>query len=173
MSDAIRKAAKTPSAPPAPPAPKAGIIPWPPVIYLAGIAVSFALNQIYVLPWFGSPFADILVAVGWLVLFAFVALFVSAIRTMMRAKTPVNPNAHPEHLVTGGPFGISRNPIYVADTLLLIGLGLVTGITWFIPVALLCAFITQKVAIEREERWLYEKFGKHYRDYTKRVRRWV
>jgi protein-S-isoprenylcysteine O-methyltransferase Ste14 len=155
------------------PASKAGIIPWPPVVYLAGIAVSFVLNALYVLPWFGSPMADILVPVGWLALLAFLALFVSSVRTMMRAKTPVNPNAQPEHLVTKGPFGISRNPIYLADTLLLIGLGFVTGITWFLPVAVLCAFITQKIAIEREERWLTEKFGKPYRDYAKRVRRWI
>jgi protein-S-isoprenylcysteine O-methyltransferase Ste14 len=117
--------------------------------------------------------ADILVPVGWLALFAFVALFVSSVRTMTRAKTPVNPNAQPEHLVTKGPFGISRNPIYLGNTLLLIGLGLVTGIAWFLPVAVLCAFITQKIAIEREERWLSDKFGKPYRDYTKRVRRWI
>lgn len=152
---------------------KAGIMPWPPIVYLLGIAVSFALNALYALPWFGSPMADILIPVGWLALFAFVALFVSAVRTLMRAKTPVNPNAQPEHLVTKGPFGISRNPIYLADTLLLIGLGLVTGIAWFLPAAVLCAFIIQKIAIEREERWLAEKFGKPYRDYAKRVRRWI
>ena len=79
----------------------------------------------------------------------------------------------PEHLVTEGPFGISRNPIYLADTLLLIGVGLVSGITWFLPVALIAASITQKVAIDKEERWLAEKFGKRYRDYAKRVRRWI
>lgn len=187
MSDAAKKGGKahkparhatpahpaTPDRPATPAAPRAGIIPWPPVIYLAGIAASFLLDRLVVLPWFGSPMADILVAVGWLALFAFVALFVSAIRTMMRAKTPINPNAQPEHLVTKGPFAISRNPIYLADTLLLIGLGLVTGIAWFLPVAVIAAFLTRKVAIEREERWLREKFGKPYRDYMKRVRRWI
>jgi protein-S-isoprenylcysteine O-methyltransferase Ste14 len=155
------------------PAHTAGVIPWPPLIYLAGIALSAALNWGYPLPWLGSPMADILVPIGWLALLAFVALFVSAIRTLNRAKTPVNPNAQPEHLVTGGPFGISRNPIYLGNTLLLIGLGLVTEIAWFLPIALIAAFITQKVAIEREERWLAEKFGKRFRDYAKRVRRWI
>lgn len=160
---------------PAGPAPSAshGVIPWPPLVYLAGIAISIALHSAYPLPWLGSPMADILVAVGWLALLAFVALFVSAIRTLRRAKTPVNPNAHPEHLVTEGPFGISRNPIYLANTLLLIGLGLVTEIAWFLPLAFIAAFITYKVAIQREERWLLEKFGKRYRDYAKRVRRWI
>ena len=175
MSDEKRHA-KQPAHPPvsAPaPKPKAGVIPWPPVIYVAGIAISLILHALYPLPWFGSPMSDILVAVGWLTLLAVVALFFTALRTLSKAKTPINPNAQPEHLVTNGPFGISRNPIYLADTLLLIGVGLVSGIAWFLPVALVASFVTQKMAIEREERWLADKFGKRYRDYAKRVRRWI
>ena len=176
MSDE-KKHAKQPAHPPvsapAHGAPKAGVIPWPPVIYVAGIAISLILHALYPLPWFGSPMSDILVAVGWLALLAFVALFFTAIRAMSKAKTPINPNAQPEHLVTSGPFGITRNPIYLADTLLLIGVGLVSGITWFLPLALIASFLTQKLAIEREERWLADKFGKRYRDYSKRVRRWI
>lgn len=178
MSETKKKhaeqAAHAPTAPQAAPAaPKAGLIPWPPLIYVAGIAISLILHALYPLPWFGSPMSDILVAVGWLSLLAMAALFFTALRTMRRAKTPINPNAQPEHLVTEGPFGITRNPIYLADTLLLIGVGLVSGITWFLPVALIAASITQKVAIDKEERWLAEKFGKRYRDYAKRVRRWI
>ena len=178
MSETKKKhaeqAAHAPTAPQAAPAaPKAGLIPWPPLIYVAGIAISLILHALYPLPWFGSPMSDILVAVGWLALVAFAALFFTALRTMRRAKTPINPNAMPEHLVTEGPFGITRNPIYRADTLLLIGVGLVSGITWFLPLALIAAFVTQKVAIDKEERWLAEKFGKRYRDYAKRVRRWI
>ena len=178
MSDAKKKhekqAAHAPAAPqPAPSAQKAGLVPWPPVIYVVAIAVSLVLHALYPLPWSGSPMSDILVAVGWLALLATAALFFTALRALRRAKTPVNPNAQPEHLVTEGPFGITRNPLYLANTLLLIGVGLVSGITWFLPLALIAAFATKKVAIDKEERWLAEKFGKRYRDYAKRVRRWV
>ena len=173
MSDAKKKHASHAPAPPASAPPKAGVIPWPPVIYVAGIAISLILHALYPLPWFGSPMSDILVAVGWLALLAFVALFFTAIRTMSKAKTPINPNVQPEHLVINGPFGITRNPIYLADTLLLIGVGFVSEIAWFLPMALVAAFLTQKVAIERDERWLAVKFGKRYRDYSKRVRRWI
>ncbi|MEQ1942899.1 isoprenylcysteine carboxylmethyltransferase family protein [Mesorhizobium sp. VNQ89] len=150
-----------------------GVIPWPPVIYVLGIVASLILHAIYPLPWFGSPMSDILVAVGWLALLAMVSLFLTAFRAMANAKTPINPNKRPEHLLTTGPFAVTRNPIYLADTLLLIGVGLITGITWFLPAAIVAAFATQKVAIQKEERWLADKFGKHYRDYTKRVRRWI
>ncbi|MBL8575993.1 MAG: isoprenylcysteine carboxylmethyltransferase family protein [Mesorhizobium sp.] len=173
MSDARGKHGKPLVQSAAAPTAKRGVIPWPPVIYVLGIAASLALHTIYPLPWFGSPLSDILVAVGWLALLAMVALFFTAFRAMARAKTPINPNSPPEHLLSEGPFGISRNPIYLADTLLLLGVGLVTGITWFLPAAIIAALVTKKVAIEKEERWLADKFGKRYRDYAKRVRRWI
>ncbi len=116
-----------------------------------------------------SPLSDILFAAGWLALLAVAALLYSAITTMRRAKTTMNPNAMPDHLVTSGPFSITRNPMYLGNTLLMIGVGLIAGIAWFLVFAILAAFTTQKVAIEREEKRLTEKFGKRYHDYAKRV----
>ncbi|MDX8521927.1 methyltransferase family protein [Mesorhizobium dulcispinae] len=153
--------------------PKRGIIPWPPVIYVVAIALSVVLGMLYPLPWIGDIFGDILVGAGWVALFGVAALWVTAIRTMVRARTTLNPNAEPDHLVTSGPFGITRNPMYLANTLLLIGVSFITGIAWFLLFAFLAAFATQKMAIEKEERMLAAKFGKKYRDYAKRVRRWI
>ncbi|MCA0032803.1 methyltransferase family protein [Mesorhizobium sp. B263B2A] len=153
--------------------PKPGGIPWPPVIYTAAIAISIILGMLYPLPWIGDLLGDILFAAGWVALFGVAALWFTAIRTMVRAKTTLNPNAVPDHLVTSGPFGITRNPMYLANTLLLIGVAFVTGIVWFLPMAFIAAFATQKVAIEGEEKVLAAKFGKKYRDYAKRVRRWI
>jgi protein-S-isoprenylcysteine O-methyltransferase Ste14 len=148
-------------------------IPLPPLIYVGAIALGVILHYIYPLPWFSGPFADILFAAGWLVVLGFAALFYTAVTAMARAKTTLNPNGVPEHLVTSGPFSFTRNPIYLADTLLMIGVGLISGITWFLALALVAAFITRKVAIEREEKILKEKFGKKYLDYAKRIRRWI
>ncbi|MER8696828.1 isoprenylcysteine carboxylmethyltransferase family protein [Mesorhizobium opportunistum] len=153
--------------------PKPARIPWPPVIYTAAIAISIVLGVLYPLPWIGDLLGDILFAAGWVALFGVAALWFTAIRTMVRAKTTLNPNAVPDHLVTSGPFGITRNPMYLANTLLLIGVAFVTGIVWFLPLAFIAAFATQKLAIEGEEKVLAAKFGKKYRDYAKRVRRWI
>jgi protein-S-isoprenylcysteine O-methyltransferase Ste14 len=148
-------------------------LPWPPIIYLAAIALSIALGLLYPLPWISAPLSDILFAAGWLLVAAMVALDFSAMRTMARAKTTIMPNKASEHLVTTGAFSVTRNPIYLGNTLLMIGIGLITGIAWFLPLAIVAAFATQKLAIEREEKHLEARFGKKYRDYTKRVRRWV
>ena len=137
------------------------------------IAISIALGLLYPLPWIGDIAGDLLFAAGWVALFGVAALWVTAIRTMVRARTTLNPNAEPDHLVTSGPFGITRNPMYLANTLLLIGVAFVSGIAWFLPLALIAAFATQKLAIEGEEKVLAAKFGKKYRDYAKRVRRWI
>ena len=150
-----------------------GIIPWPPVIYVVAIALSVVLGMLYPLPWIGDISGDLLFGVGWVALFGVAKLWITAIRVMMRAKTTFDPNADPDHLVTSGPFGITRNPMYLANTLLLIGVAFITGIAWFLIFAFLAAFATQKLAIEKEEKILAAKFGKKYRDYAKRVRRWI
>ncbi|TIQ24364.1 MAG: isoprenylcysteine carboxylmethyltransferase family protein, partial [Mesorhizobium sp.] len=77
------------------------------------IILSVVLGMLYPLPWIGDIFGDILVGAGWVALFGVAALWVTAIRTMVRAKTTLNPNAEPDHLVTSGPFGITRNPMYL------------------------------------------------------------
>lgn len=148
-------------------------IPWPPIIYLVAIVVGITLTRLYPLPWLQGPFADVLFAAGGLAILAAIALYISAIGAMRRAATPIHPGSTPLHLVTSGAFGLTRNPIYLANTLVVIGIGLLAGSLWFFLLALLAAFATQKLAIDPEEHRLQARFGKKYRDYAKRVRRWI
>jgi len=147
--------------------------PWPPIIYLAAIAISIALWILYPLPWFGSPLSDILFAVGWIAVVAVILIDYSAMRTLARAKTTIMPNKASTHLVTAGPFSFTRNPIYLSNTLLMFAIALISGILWFALLGLIAAFLTQKLAIEREEKHLATRFGKRYFDYARRVRRWI
>jgi len=148
-------------------------LPWPPIIYFAAIAVSVFLNVCYPLPWFGQPLSGILFVLGWLMIAAFVALNHSAIRTMRRAGTTVRPDRGTDRLVTDGAFSFTRNPLYLAGTMALLGIGLVSGIVWFLLLAILASSAVQKLAIEREERHLQARFGQTYLDYAGRVRRWI
>jgi protein-S-isoprenylcysteine O-methyltransferase Ste14 len=92
---------------------------------------------------------------------------------MRRAGTTVRPDRGTDHLVTEGPFSFTRNPLYLAGTMLLLGVGLVSGIVWFLVLAILAAFAVEKLAIEREERHLKARFGETYVGYARRVRRWI
>ena len=147
--------------------------PWPPLVYMVAVILSIVLSIFYPLPWFAGLMGDILFAAGWLAVLGAIAMYVSALHVMRRAQTTVLPTKAAEHLVTEGAFAITRNPIYLAIALLMIGVGLVTGIVWFLLFAVLGSFATQKLAVEREEKHLEARFGKRYRDYAKRVRRWI
>jgi protein-S-isoprenylcysteine O-methyltransferase Ste14 len=148
-------------------------LPWPPVIFVASIAIAIIADLVYPLPWFTSPLSDILFAAGLLVLVAVVAIDVTAIRAMAQAKTTIMPTRPSEHLVTNGPFSFTRNPIYLANALVMIGAGFITGIAWLFIFAIAGSFLTQKLAVEPEERHLQARFGKRYLDYKKKVRRWI
>lgn len=147
--------------------------PWPPVIYVAAIALAIVLAWLVPLPWIGRPLSDLLFAVGIITLVGVVLIDLAAMRALSRARTTIMPHRASEHLVTGGPYAFTRNPIYLANTLLMIGVGLMSGIIWFLVLAVVAAFLTQKAAIEREEKHLELRFGKKYRDYAKKVRRWI
>ncbi len=148
-------------------------LPWPPIVYVAAVAAAIVLNWLVPLPWIPGPLGELLFAVGWLVVGGALAIDITAMRTMARAKTTIMPHRGSDHLVTSGPFSFTRNPIYLGNTMLMIGIGLIAGIVWFILLAPVAAFVTQKLAIEREERHLEMRFGKKYRDYAKKVRRWM
>ena len=148
-------------------------LPWPPVIYIAAIAGALVLQWLWPLPWLPRTLAEFLFAVGWVVIAGALAIDIAAMRTLSRSKTTVMPNKAADHLVTNGPFSFTRNPIYLGNTMLMIGIGLVSGIAWLIALAPAAAFATQKLAIEREERHLEARFGKKFRDYARKVRRWI
>jgi protein-S-isoprenylcysteine O-methyltransferase Ste14 len=148
-------------------------LPWPPMIYLAAVAIAVILNWLYPLPWISRPLSELLFAIGWMMAAGAIAIDISAIRTMRRAKTTVMPHKGSDHLVTSGAFSFTRNPIYVGNTVLMLALGLISEIVWFLPLAFIAAYTTQKLAIEREEKHLEARFGKKWRDYAKKVRRWL
>ncbi len=145
----------------------------PPLIAVAAIAIAVILEFLYPLPWFSSPMADILFAAGWIAIFLAATLIATAARTLSRAHTTLHPRGTPEHMVVAGPYSFTRNPMYLGLTLIVIGIGLTTGITWFLATALVAAFAITKLAIQSEEKTLAGKFGKRYRDYAKKVRRWI
>ncbi|MDO5704438.1 MAG: methyltransferase, partial [Paracoccus sp. (in: a-proteobacteria)] len=59
---------------------------------------------------------------GIVLALAGLGLLIAAAVQMRRADTPSDPHAPPRALVTDGLFAWSRNPIYLADALILTGL---------------------------------------------------
>jgi protein-S-isoprenylcysteine O-methyltransferase Ste14 len=84
----------------------------------------------------------------------------------------LNKRVYAEALVTEGFFGVSRNPLYLGNILMLIGLFVMEGN----PIAILVGlafFLFAYVSIVRaEESYLVGKFGDAYRRYCRDVNRW-
>lgn len=78
-----------------------------------------------------------------------------------------------EDLVTRGIFSHCRNPLYVGNILMLVGVGILSNsliyMAVFIPLFL---FIYQAIVLA-EENFLRNKFGQSFNDYCSRVNRWV
>lgn len=75
-------------------------------------------------------------------------------------------------LVQHGLFGVSRNPIFLGMITMLAGL-LLTVPTAATLVVTLLGIVLIHIQVRLEEPFLLEKYGKTYRDYQKRVRRWI
>jgi len=98
-----------------------------------------------------------------------------AFAVFARAGTTINPVRIEDAsaLVTGGIYRVTRNPMYVGLTGLL--LALVTGLArpWlFVGPLFFIVFIT-RFQIIPEERAMQAKFGEAYTAYCHRVRRWL
>jgi protein-S-isoprenylcysteine O-methyltransferase Ste14 len=94
-------------------------------------------------------------------------------RQFKQARTTVKPFEKPTTLCTDGVFRFSRHPMYTGMVLILIGLAAVLGsVTPWLGVAGFIAVISWRFLPE-EERAMEEVFGEAYRDYSRRVRRWI
>lgn len=145
------------------------VIAPPPLLYLVPLAAGLVLDRLFPLPRLprGARLAGLPLVVGGAGLMAWFA------RTMIKARTPLDPRQVPTTLVEEGPFAYTRNPGYLGMALTYTGLSLLAGGRWplvFLPGALLAV---DRGVIEREEPYLERLFGKNYRDYSGRVRRWL
>jgi protein-S-isoprenylcysteine O-methyltransferase Ste14 len=78
-----------------------------------------------------------------------------------------------EDLVTTGIFSHCRNPLYVGNILILVGLGIASNSLLFMAVFTpLFLFFWQAIVLA-EENYLRNKFGEQYNDYCKQVNRWL
>lgn len=72
-----------------------------------------------------------------------------------------------------GPYRFTRNPMYLQMVLVCIGIAIILSNYWILLLTPLCAWSLYRFAIAPEEAYLARKFGAPYRDYTRRVRRWL
>ena len=84
-----------------------------------------------------------------------------------------NRQIYAEGLVTEGIFSHCRNPLYVGNILIIVGLGIMSNSLFFMSLMIpLFLFFYQAIVIA-EENFLRNKFGSAYDEYTSRTNRWI
>ena len=112
-------------------------------------------------------------AAGIAAILAGLGLDVATMVTMRRARANILPHRAATALVTGGPFALSRNPIYLGNTMMLGGAGLAFANAWFLLAAWMAARLVTVLAIQREEAHLASRFGAAWDAYARRTPRWL
>jgi protein-S-isoprenylcysteine O-methyltransferase Ste14 len=108
----------------------------------------------------------ILIAIGFIIVVWSAALF-------GKAGTPIKPFEESTQLVTGGMYQVTRNPMYLGMVLILVGIALLFGtISPFIPIPFFI-WLIQTIFIFNEEIVMEETFGDEYKEYKKKIRRWL
>ncbi len=148
----------------------AGVIAPPPLIYLGALGAGFALSAARgsgsLPPALARPVGSGLILAGAGLMGSFVGAF-------RRARTPIDPYAPTETIVTSGPYRLTRNPGYLGMTLVYAGIAVVSNAPWaLVPLPAAVAVVDRGV-IAREERYLERRFGDPYTAYKARVRRWL
>lgn len=147
-------------------------VPWPPLLFAAAVVAAISMNRIWPLSW---PGLDDLAArvIGLGIGVAGMVLAAWALVVLGRAGTTVRPDRPSSALVTSGPYRRLRNPIYVADVMMLLGLAELTKNIWFALLAAVFAILVTRLAIIPEENHLEGRFGDDYIAYKERTRRWI
>ncbi len=148
-------------------------IPFPPpFVYVVAYGLAALLNTRLEFQIDGTGAGTTQSVLGAVLIGAGLLWMAYGIVTFVRARTAVIPNQPARQLVSWGPYGLSRNPMYVGLAAAYVGIALVNNHAW--PLALLpIALVVMNLIIKREERYLSMAFGDAYETYRRRVRRWI
>lgn len=78
-----------------------------------------------------------------------------------------------EDLVTTGIFNHCRNPLYLGNILMLLGVGILANSLLYVVVVIPIFLLIYQSIVLAEENFLRNKFGAQFDDYCKRVSRWL
>ena len=142
----------------------------PPLIYLGAIILGLLLH----FAWPARLVPRVVsVPLGATTVLVAVVLFVYSVHTFRTAGTPVPGNRPTTTIVRTGPYRFSRNPIYLAFSLLQLGVAFWVNSLWLLVTLIPAVALMSLVVIPREERYLETRFPSDYQTYKTSVRRWL
>jgi protein-S-isoprenylcysteine O-methyltransferase Ste14 len=148
------------------------IVP-PPLIVLGVILLGFALDRLSPIGVAGAVFPrSVRAVIGGTLVVAAAWPMARALWRFRRAGTPPEPWKPTIALATGGIYARTRNPMYQAFALFVLGFAFAFGSDWMFLAFPIGALIIHFGAVRREERYLAARFGRAYDDYCANVPRY-
>ncbi|WP_236199554.1 methyltransferase family protein [Pseudomonas pseudonitroreducens] len=145
----------------------------PPVVLMLGCALTMGLTA-RLLPTLEMPLIWRL-PLSLAITVTGTAICLMGVHSFRRARTTVNPLSpdSASDLVTQGIYRLTRNPMYLGFTLILVGWAvLLASLFAFVAVAVFILWI-DRWQIRPEERALRGLFGASFTDYCSHTRRWL
>lgn len=144
---------------------------WLGSLFLLLPRVSILLNEALRWPRWQHPALEVS---GWVLIGAGVAVSVYAagLFRLRGGGTPV-PTDPPKHLVRAGLYRYSRNPIFLADVAIVLGIFCVRGHLALLLYAGLVFLGLHLWLTQHEEPVLVRRFGEQWQDYARSVPRWL
>ena len=146
------------------------VMPFPPLVFFGALGLGTLLNWLMPMHSYASEWSQ---RIGGILGFVGTAFGLWGVWTLRRAGTGVRPDQPVTALVTGGPYRFSRNPLYVALTMIYVGITVAWGAWWPLATLVPALAVVHWRIVRREEQFLEIRFGDEYRAYRARVRRWV
>jgi protein-S-isoprenylcysteine O-methyltransferase Ste14 len=148
-----------------------GVIAPPPLIFLSGLISGGIVHWFF--PVYIFPPLFVVKIAGALLIVGGLGIILDVHLKMKRARTNIEPWKPTTKIISDGIYAYSRNPVYVAMLLIYLGAVFVFNSFWFLPFLILVLLVMHYGVIIREESYLEGKFGEEYRQYKKRIRRWI
>jgi len=150
----------------------AGVIAFPPLIWLTCAVISGLVQHFIIFPSHMMR-DEVALPLGIALAVAALSLLTWAGGVMKLAGTNVNPSQPVLRIVRSGPYRFTRNPMYLGLCLLQVSLAFFLNdwisLLFVIPLALVLHY----GVVLREERYLEAKFGEPYLALRREVRRWI
>ena len=142
----------------------------PPLVYLISLVTGVLIQRAKPLPFLPGTLA---VPLGASLVVVAIGLFAYSVGKFRAAGTPVPARKPTTVIVQTGPYRFSRNPIYLAFSLLQLGIAIWVNSVWLLATLVGAVALIHYVGVPREEQYLERIFGAHYLDYKASVRRWL
>jgi protein-S-isoprenylcysteine O-methyltransferase Ste14 len=144
---------------------------FPPYLVITSLISSLTLEYLYPVAFTtGSSIQFFLGLV--IIIFSIILFYCTFIIFKSNAENP-HPRSVTTQLFLGGTYKYSRNPIYLAFVLMLIGCSICFNSVWYLVFAILELILLHFGVILPEEKYLEKEFDKVYLEYKNSVRRWI